>query len=233
MWLDMKKEIVKATIDGDANIGLYGVCNDNLIFSPFFKYFNVDVLDVLKIKEEIKMSIDEMPFLGMFMVVNNKGIVLPYLVKDKEISKLKEQLNGIGEGDMNILKLDHKENALGNLMLCNDIGCVIASSLLKYAKTLEDVLGVEVIEAGSIMRVETVGSLGYATNEGFIVSAYAEEDEYKTIKDVLKIDGDIGTVNYGSPFVASGIIANSKGALIGNNSTPIEISRVAESLNLI
>ncbi len=229
----MKKEIVKANVDGDANIGLYGVTNDYLFFSPFYKSFNVNVLKILKVRAEVKLTIDEMPFLGMFVVVNNKGMVLPYMIKDKELTSLKKQLQEVNEGDMNLYKLEHKENALGNLMLCNDNGCVISSSLSKYSKIFYDILGVEVVKTGTIMGAEVIGSLGYATNEGFIISAYAEEEEYNLIKEVLKVDGDIGTVNYGSPFVASGIIANSKGALVGEHSTPIEIGRIAESLNLM
>jgi len=227
----MGKNIVKAHAEGDPNIGLYGVATDFFFFHS--SSFNVDPIKVLEVEHTLSFTIDEMPFIGMFVVANTHGIILPYMIKNKELNLLKNFLRETGNNDMNIHILKWKENALGNLMLCNDYGCVISSSLDQFKKTIQDVLGVEEVEQGTIMGAGVVGSLGYATNSGFIISAYAEEEEYQHIKEILKVEGDIGTVNYGSPFVASGIIANTKGAMVGENSTSIEIGRIAESLNLL
>ena len=43
----------------------------------------------------------------------------------------------------------------------------------------------------------------------------------------------IGTVNHGSPVIGSGLIANSKGAIIGNQTTGIEMGRIEEALGFL
>ena len=60
-----------------------------------------------------------------------------------------------------------------------------------------------------------------------------KEEEIKLIEDVLKVEIDIGTANFGSPFVGSCIIANSNGTIAGLSTTAPEIERIAETLNLI
>ena len=42
----------------------------------------------------------------------------------------------------------------------------------------------------------------------------------------------IGTINHGVPFIGSGLVANSKGALVGDLTTGIELGRIEEALNL-
>ena len=44
---------------------------------------------------------------------------------------------------------------------------------------------------------------------------------------------EIGTVNYGTSFLGSGVVANSKGALIGNATTGIETNRVEWALGYL
>ena len=40
------------------------------------------------------------------------------------------------------------------------------------------------------------------------------------------------TVNHGCKFISPGIIANSKGALVGNLTTPIEMGKIEDALVL-
>jgi translation initiation factor 6 len=101
----------------------------------------------------------------------------------------------------------------------------------KEKKKIEDCLGVET-EYSEIANLNIVGSCGVATNNGCLLHWDVKEDEMKVVEDLLKVDVDIGTVNFGSPFVKSGLIANSKGCLLGEKTTPPELARIMEALNL-
>ncbi len=86
-----------------------------------------------------------------------------------------------------------------------------------------------------IVRItcDIIGSMCIATNKGFLLNMHAKKEDFEFVKEHLKVDGDIGTVNFGSPFVKSGIIANSKGVLVGDQTTGPEISRIDEALGFI
>jgi len=52
------------------------------------------------------------------------------------------------------------------------------------------------------------------------------------VEELFKLPVDIGTVNFGSPLVGSGILANSKGYVVGLDTTGPEISRIEERIGL-
>jgi translation initiation factor 6 len=123
--------------------------------------------------------------------------------------------------------------AIGNLILCNDKGAVTSSLLTKKEMGLiSDCLGVE-CAASKVAGMDNVGSCGIATNEGCLLHRDSTEEELDFIQEVLKVDTDIGTANFGSPFVGGCAVANSKGLVAGASTTGPEISRMMESLKLI
>ena len=131
---------------------------------------------------------------------------------------------------MNVTVINTKFTALGNLVLCNDKGAVMSSVISKKEKKkIEDCLGVGG-EYGSLASITTVGSCGIATNKGCLVHRDASEEEIKVVENILKVPVDIGTANFGSPFVGSCIIANSNGAVIGESTTGPEVTRIMEAL---
>jgi len=42
----------------------------------------------------------------------------------------------------------------------------------------------------------------------------------------------VATLNYGTPYLGACAIANSKGAVVGSSSTPIELGRIEDGLGL-
>lgn len=59
------------------------------------------------------------------------------------------------------------------------------------------------------------------------------DSEKRKIKDVLGVDVDIGTVNFGSPFPSSGAMANSNGFIASPESSGPELGRITEALGFI
>ena len=82
----------------------------------------------------------------------------------------------------------------------------------------------------SVAGLEITGASTYATNNGFIANPNATKEEVEKLKKIFKVTGAIGSLNYGNPFVNGSILANSRGAIVGTQSTPFELGRVDDAL---
>ena len=69
-----------------------------------------------------------------------------------------------------------------------------------------------------------------ATNRGALVHPLLSEEEIREISSILRVKTDVCTINRGIPYPRVGILANSKGAVIGTDSTGPESMRVFEIL---
>jgi translation initiation factor 6 len=156
----------------------------------------------------------------LFAAGNSTGIVLPRIVEDFELKRLKEL-------DLNMSILDTRETALGNLVLCNDKGCLISGSLRKFKGEISDALGCEV-EIGKVSNLDIVGSCAVVSNVGCLCHREAQEEDIKKIEELLKVKVDVGSISYGSPYVKSGVMVNSNGIAFSEQSTGAEIGRLEE-----
>jgi translation initiation factor 6 len=99
--------------------------------------------------------------------------------------------------------------------------------LKKYKKEISDTLGCEV-EIGKIADLDIVGSCAITSNIGCLCHREANEEELKRIEEILKVKVDVGSISYGSPFIKSGIIVNSKGVVFSEQTSGAEIGRIEE-----
>ncbi len=205
----------KININGDPNIGLRGFATDNYLLTGS----EIPESDILEVKEYV-IRIADTELDGIFAAGNSNGIILPKIAEQKEIEQIKESLG------INVLVLNSKETAIGNLILTNDKGALISPLLKDYQKEIEDVLGVET-DIGTIAGLSIVGSSGITTNKGCLVHRDATEEEAKKIEEILKVKVDVGSFS-GSPFVKSGIIVNSNSVLVGDTVTGPELERIFE-----
>lgn len=212
----------KARFNGDPNVGLYGFATDKYCLLGLRLQKNImDEIKKVIGKEIIISTLAGTELIGLFAVGNSNGILLPKITEDFELERLKKMF------DINIEVLECKETALGNLILCNDKGCLISRSLAKYKKFIADVLGCDV-GIGTIADLDIVGSTAVATNVGCLCHREASEKEMEKIEQILKVKVDVGTVGYGSPFINSGLIVNSKGVLYAEGTTGAELGRIEE-----
>ncbi len=204
----------KISVNGDPNIGLRGFATDTYVLLgskiPGAEILNSEI-HIIKIAQ-CELS-------GIFAAGNSNGVILPKIAEKDEI----EQVKNLG---LNVLVLNSKETALGNLILCNDRGAIISPLLKKYQREIESCLGCESI-ISTVAGLSIVGSCGIATNKGCLLHRDTSEEEAKIMEDVLKVKVDIGSVG-GSPFVKSGIIANSHALLVGEHVTGPELERIFE-----
>jgi translation initiation factor 6 len=205
---------------GDFNIGLYGRASDKLFISSF----DINFSDILKVPSA-KITIGGTEFVGLLTAMNSNGILLPSIAREEEIKEIKK----IGL-DFSVLK--EKFTALGNLIVANDKGAIVSELISKKnLKAIEDVLKVEIARV-SLVNSKIVGSVCFATNKGAILHREANDEDVELVKDVLKVEVEKGSVNFGSPFVSSGIIANSYGALIGSKTSGYELDVILRALNV-
>ncbi|MBR9690299.1 translation initiation factor IF-6, partial [Candidatus Woesearchaeota archaeon] len=126
-----------------------------------------------------------------------------------------------------------KLTALGNNILASDEGCVVNPEFNKtQQKQIENALGVPV-KITKIAGLSTVGALCVATKKGCLIHRDAQDSELELVEKTIGVEATIGTVNFGSPYIKSGLAANSNGFIIGNISGGPEIQNADRALGFI
>ena len=211
-------DIFKYDVYSGSNIGIFTSVNDKFVFVPngFAKNRAENLANYLQ-TEYIITSVANTRLLGVLMVLNNHGILLPRTSSPEEITNLRKHT------DLNVKILDTKHNALGNLICVNDKGGVISPIVEKeYIKEIEDVLDIEVIQK-KIAGFYQVGAVMEANNFGGVIHPEADEEDIKNFSNVLGVNIEPATINGGVPFVSSGILANSNAVVVGNLTNGPEI----------
>jgi len=213
---------------GSASIGVYSLATDKmLIFPPQFPETKAQkVGEWLKVKV-VGTTIGKSVLIGALACANSNGMVLSPFAQEKEIEAVKSA------SDINVTVMNTKKTAYGNLILANDYGAIVDPRLGKRDVTrIGDTLGVEVV-AGEIAGLPYVGSLAAATNKGVLAHPLLKEEEQKILKDVLKVHVDVGTINCGIPYVATGLIGNKYGAVAGFMTTGPELFIIGQALDVV
>ncbi len=217
--------MITTSIEGNSFIGIYGIATDNYIILSEIIKNTKKFEEVLKV-DAITTDIASSRVVGCLCCGNSNGIIVSNFGNNSEIEKIK-QLN------INVKKIQSKHNAIGNLVLANDRGAIASEMLNKNTlKEIEDILGVETIHS-TIAGFKNVGSVAVSTNKGIIAHPAIKEDEIKILEDVLKVEVDIGTANFGVPYLNSCLVANSNGVVVGSNSSGTELIRIEQALDLI
>jgi len=212
---------------GSASIGVYIRVTENFVIVPK----QVPPTKIRKLEEWfktriVKTNIGGSVLVGSLVCANSNGIVLPRFVWEEEIEALKSLR------DVNITVMDTKRTAYGNLVLANDHGAIVDPRLSrKVVKVISDTLGVEAVP-GEIAGLPYVGSLTTATNKGVMAHPLIKPEEEEMLRDVLKVHVGVGTVNCGIPYIATGLIGNSKVAVAGSLTTGPELFMIGQALGV-
>ncbi|QKQ99276.1 translation initiation factor IF-6 [Metallosphaera tengchongensis] len=220
--------IQRFSVFGTDNIGVYIFTNDKYTIIPknLDKGSKEIIQDNLK-TELIETSIADSYLIGVFVAGNNHSILLPRIAKESEIKVIKEAAK-----DINVEIVDVRATALGNVILTNDRSALLYPEFSDAeANTIKKALGVEEVKKGTVAQVIVVGSVGVLTTKGGLVHIEAREDELKLLSSFFKTNLEVGTINFGSAFIRSGMIANSYGALVGTSTTGPEILRIQRAFS--
>lgn len=211
---------LKTSVYGDQNIGLYGYSTDKYCIMGSNSKANVEIKKALKVPVKVTnfMGTD---YAGIFSTGNSKAIITAKIVG------LSRKIKGI-----DVIKVDSKYTAIGNLILMNDNGIILSPLLKKHKIELKKEFDIPV-EISKIAGLQTVGSCGITTNKGCALHPEVKKTEIKIIEDVLGVESKLSTVGFGSYYVKSGAIANSKGLVVSEKTTGIELGQITEALDLI
>ncbi|MEM1946332.1 MAG: translation initiation factor IF-6 [Candidatus Caldarchaeum sp.] len=210
------------TVLGSAEVGLFALATDRyLLISKHVNPSKRRVFEEVLNATAVSVSLADSILLSPFAAGNSNGLILTSLALKDELETIRRSIP-----DVNVVKIDTKYTAVGNLVLCNDKGALV-SPLLGRAnvKTIGEALGVEAA-AATIADRTYLGSVAVATNQGALLHIDADEDDVKTVKTVLKVDVELGTVNGGVRFPRSSIVANSWGVVVGARTTGPELMTI-------
>jgi len=209
------------------NIGIFLKASDKLLLVPK----GLAPTKCEKLAEALGVSIRYASIagsrlLGPLIAMNSNGILVSRLTEDEE---LREIATGTG---LNVTRFNSKYTAVGNLIATNDKFALV-SALFDAAATLQvrDVLGTEV-ERMTIHEYSQVGALLVATNSGAVAYPRLDEAEVSHIGDLLGVEAYPTSVNGGVPYVSSGLVANSKNAIAGNQTTGPELVFITRALKV-
>lgn len=213
--------VLRTNFGEDPNLGLYGFATD--------AYCLIGIRPDKKAGKVLKVGMHTTSafgtqLAGIFCTGNSSGIIAPYVLDDYELDDMKKIKD--------VLVIKSVYTALGNLVLMNDNGVLLSPLLEKNKKEIGNFFGLP-CETATIAGSKLVGSLAIATNKGCLVHPRIRDKELAVLKHVLKVDVDIGTVNFGSPFIKSGIIANSHGFIASEMSSGPELGKMTEALKFL
>src|SRR3990170_2293999 len=165
----------------------------------------------------IKYDVYSGPNIGLYTAVNDKYVFIPNGYAKSKAKKLADYLN-----------VEPVFTSMANTRL---IGAMMAPMIPKEKiKQIEDTLGVEVIQK-KVAGYHQIGVMVVATMHGGVIHPEADDDEIKSIADVLGVNIEPATINGGIPYVHSGILANNHSMVVGGHTTGPEIMMLTRAFS--
>lgn len=217
--------LIQLNLNGNPNLGSLCCANEEICLVPM----SVADTDVRNIEQAmcvsvLKTTIGGMNILGSLAVMNSHGLLVSNLIEEEEIVFLE---------DLNLHVLEDRLNAVGNNILVNDRAALVHPHYTRRAmKEMADVLDVEV-ERGTVGGLKIVGSAAVVNDKGILCHPKADLDEIEFLENLFGLPAKIGTANFGSPLIGASVLANSKGAVTGVETTGVELNRIENALGLI
>jgi translation initiation factor 6 len=183
-----------------------------------------DLERLLKVRV-VRSSVFDCEVVGALVAANSKGIVVGDEI-DREERRVLEEV-----APVTIVR--HRQNAMGNNVLANDLGALVHPEFPTTAvEEISRALEVPALR-GTIAGLGTVGMAGVATNRGVVVHPKATERESAQIRELLGVPVHRSSANFGVPIVGACLVANSTGFLVGRPTTPVEIVHLQEGLGIL
>ena len=216
----------KLNISGSPVLGVFASCTDEFLFVPY----DASPETVKELEESLgvtscRTSVSGSSIVGSLMRGNNNGVIVAGFILEKELRAIRKHIKAA--------RLTGELNAAGNLILANDTAALVHPDLSeKSIRIIQKSLGVE-IKRGTLGGLKTVGMAGIATGKGVLVHPKSSASEIAAVEELFNLPVDIGTVNFGSPLVGSGLLANGKGYVKGEENKGPEISRIEDALGYL
>lgn len=215
--------VVKRDIEKNTHIGLFMLATDEFVLLPeqLGEDERESIAGVLG-ADPIPTRIAGTSLIGVFSAGNASGVVVPYIVRGEEVKRLRDY-------GIEVLVISDVPTAMGNLIAANDRGAVVSRSIREEnARKIAEFLGLEEWEWRNVAETDLTGASIVATNGGFLAHPNTSEEEMQMLKGVFGVGGATTTVNYGDPFVRTAVVANSRGVIVGGDTSPVELMRIED-----
>jgi translation initiation factor 6 len=205
-------------------IGAFATCTEDLALVP------------LGTSDKISKTLEDSLQVNVVRTLVNGSTIVGSLCRGNSNALLVSRdsvVRGQDSLDIPVVEVPGKMNAMGNIILANDSAAMVHPDLSdRSIEVIEKALKVDVTR-GTIGGAKTVGMAGVATNKGLLVNPRATASELEALEALFDLPVDIGTTNYGTQMVGSGLLANSKGYVAGSQTTGHELGRIEDALDLI
>ena len=220
--------MLRTTVEGSVYVGVYLATTDQVTLIPPTSGDELhSVLSDELETETVATTIGGAGTVGALVAGNGNGIVTSGRATDEELARIE----AVTEGP--VAAIPGRINAAGNCILANDHGAVVHPDLSDSAvSVIEETLAVPV-ERFAIGSVRPVGTAAVTTNRGVLCHPKVDDSELDRLEDTLGVRADVGTVNYGSPLIGSGLVANTSGFIVGQETTGPELGRIEEALGYL
>ena len=216
---------IQLSVRGNPMVGLYaraaeefavvGV-KDESILEAIRDELDVDVVATTVAGSEL---------VGAMLAANSNGILVCKHVTSRELEIMRKVAD--------VYVVDTDMTCLGNVICVNDRGAIIHPEAdMEIERAVEKRLDVEVAR-GTVGGIKTVGMAAAVTNRGGLLHPNANDWEVRKVEKILKIETEKGTVNFGQDMVGAGVIANSKGYIVGDDTTGFELGVLEQALGFV
>ncbi|MDT7890980.1 MAG: hypothetical protein RQ869_02855 [Candidatus Nanopusillus sp.] len=184
--------------------------------------------DFLVASESEKNNIEKMN-IDMKKYYVELPIITPYFIEyDNKIiisSNAPEKLKEVLKKHFDIIEIDFTENLIGNIFLIGKNGIIYSHGKEKDVKKISEKLS---LPAYKIKTKYLFGSISKLYNNKLLISQELSDKIIEKVREITGYIVDIGSINFGSPYLRYGIEINKEYLIIGKYSTGHEIVKVEE-----
>ena len=142
----------------------------------------------------------------------------------------KDEVRALEKAGIDVLAMQENFTATGNLLALNSNGGVASPLFSEHAvKDISKFLGLK-FEVSKLAGSDLAGACVTVTNIGFIANPNISEKEFKRLEEIFYVNGRATTANFGDLFVGNCVVANSKGVIVGEKTSGIELTKIDEGL---
>jgi translation initiation factor 6 len=206
-------------------IGVFATCTEDVVLiPPNTKPETCALLENSLNVRVVETIVNGSVVVGALSRGNSNGFLVSHGTDTDELQKL----TGV-----QVEILPDKLNAVGNIVLANDYAALVHPELSdKAIEAIARTLKVEVYR-GTIAGINNVGMAGVVTNRGLIIHPKVTLSERENLEKIFELPVNLGTTNFGTQMLGSGLLANSKSYLAGSETTGPELGRIEEALGFI
>ena len=173
---------------------------------------NIEKMDI-----DIKKYYVELPIITPYFIEYDNKIIIS--------SSAPEKLKEVLKKHFDIIEIDFTENLIGNIFLIGKNGIIYSHGKEKDVKKISEKLS---LPAYKIKTKYLFGSISKLYNNKLLISQELSDKIIEKVREITGYIVDIGSINFGSPYLRYGIEINKEYLIIGKYSTGHEIVKVEE-----